>query len=165
MKRLEIGVWHGMAILMLIFSVSGRAFGAEADRTLSDSSALSKVSSSWQDQLKDQLSREDDMEGHAGLSEKVDAAMEKLMREINKESRAHASHTGATGPFSDLGAMQQMDRSFFLGPSPAGESVTQGGHCPAGAPVKAYDVSAINVEITLNQWPDYHPGYMYALTE
>jgi FtsP/CotA-like multicopper oxidase with cupredoxin domain len=31
--------------------------------------------------------------------------------------------------------------------------------------VKAYDVSAINVEITLNQWLDYHPGYMYVLTE
>src|SRR5690606_27897064 len=25
--------------------------------------------------------------------------------------------------------------------------------------------SAINVEITLNQWLDYYPGYMYVLTE
>ncbi|MFM7841314.1 MAG: multicopper oxidase domain-containing protein, partial [Nitrospira sp.] len=32
-------------------------------------------------------------------------------------------------------------------------------------PVKTYDISAINVEITLNQWLDFYPGYMYALTE
>ncbi|MCA9421603.1 MAG: hypothetical protein KC592_11310, partial [Nitrospira sp.] len=32
-------------------------------------------------------------------------------------------------------------------------------------PVRNYDVSAINVEISLNQWLDYYPGYMYALTE
>ncbi len=34
-----------------------------------------------------------------------------------------------------------------------------------GAPVRAYDISAINVEISLNQWLDYYPGYMYVLTE
>nr|MBA3968144.1 hypothetical protein [Nitrospirales bacterium] len=28
-----------------------------------------------------------------------------------------------------------------------------------------YDISAINAEITLNQWLDYYPGYMYVLTE
>jgi hypothetical protein len=31
--------------------------------------------------------------------------------------------------------------------------------------VKQYDVSAINVEITLNMWLDFYPGYMYVLTE
>ena len=41
----------------------------------------------------------------------------------------------------------------------------KGGLCPKTAPVRNYDVSAINVEITLNQWLDYYPGYMYALTE
>src|SRR3970040_2955137 len=59
----------------------------------------------------------------------------------------------------------QMYKSYFLGPAPAGETVAAGGHCPTGVPVKEYDVSAINVEITLNQWLDYHPGYMYVLTE
>ena len=40
-----------------------------------------------------------------------------------------------------------------------------GGRCPASAPVKQYNVSAINVEISLNRWLDFYPGYMYALTE
>jgi len=31
--------------------------------------------------------------------------------------------------------------------------------------VRRYDVSAINVEITLNRWLDFYPGYMYVLTE
>ena len=47
-----------------------------------------------------------------------------------------------------------------------GEPVSNtGGLCPANAPVKHYDISAINAEITLNQWLDYYPGYMYVLTE
>lgn len=45
------------------------------------------------------------------------------------------------------------------------ESVTQGGRCPAGVPVKSYDISAINVEITLSRFLDYFPGYLYVLTE
>jgi FtsP/CotA-like multicopper oxidase with cupredoxin domain len=45
------------------------------------------------------------------------------------------------------------------------ESVTEGGRCPAAAPVKNFDVSAINVEITLSRFLDYFPGYLYVLTE
>ena len=44
-------------------------------------------------------------------------------------------------------------------------ALTGGGKCPATAPVKQYNVSAINVEITLNQWLDFYPGYMYMLDE
>ena len=35
----------------------------------------------------------------------------------------------------------------------------------SSAPVKIYDITAINVEITLNQWGDYYPGYMFVLTK
>jgi len=48
---------------------------------------------------------------------------------------------------------------------PRTEPVSQGGRCPANAPVRQYNVSAINVEITLNQWLDFYPGYMYTLAE
>ena len=41
----------------------------------------------------------------------------------------------------------------------------KGGRCPSTAPVKEYDISAINAEITLNAWLDYYPGVMYVLTE
>ncbi|MBI3622215.1 MAG: multicopper oxidase domain-containing protein [Nitrospirae bacterium] len=123
------------------------------------------ASPEWQEQLKAQLSREDSMEGRAGLSDKVDTAMQKLMNEI-AEGTNHAGHEGGSeGGFGGMASMQQMDRSFFLGPSNAAESVATGGHCPKGAPRKEFDITAINVEITLNQWLDYHPGYMYALTE
>ena len=44
-------------------------------------------------------------------------------------------------------------------------AMTGGGKCPATAPVKQYNVSAVNVEITLNQWLDFYPGYMYVLDE
>ncbi|MBK9113935.1 MAG: hypothetical protein IPM88_20405 [Nitrospira sp.] len=34
---------------------------------------------------------------------------------------------------------------------------------PGQGPLRTYDVSAINVEITLNMWLDFYPGYMYVL--
>jgi hypothetical protein len=120
---------------------------------------------SWQGRFKEQIAREDSMEGREGHADRVDAAMQKLMDEISKGTNQHAGHSGAAGPFSDMGMMQQMDRSFFLGPTTVAESVTGAGRCPKNAPVREYDISAINVEITLNQWLDYHPGYMYVLTE
>jgi hypothetical protein len=41
-----------------------------------------------------------------------------------------------------------------------------GARCPASAPVRQYDISAINVEISLNWWLNFsYPGYMYVLTE
>src|SRR5574341_2331867 len=43
--------------------------------------------------------------------------------------------------------------------------LASGGKCPAGVPAKQYDVSMINVEITLNRWLDFFPGYMYVLTQ
>ena len=43
--------------------------------------------------------------------------------------------------------------------------MSEGGKCPAGVPTRQYDISMINVEITLNRWQDYYPGYMYVLTE
>ena len=47
-----------------------------------------------------------------------------------------------------------------------GEPVSaSGGKCPANVPDEKYDVSMINIEITLNRWLDYYPGYMYVLTE
>jgi hypothetical protein len=41
-----------------------------------------------------------------------------------------------------------------------------GGACPPGAPSRSYNVSAINVQITMNKFLDYDPlGRMYVLTE
>lgn len=156
-------LWRAATVaLLLILSEKGGAF-AGGDHTHPE--AQPTASSGWEQKLKEQVAREDQAEGHAGHSDQVDAAMNKLMDEISKGMNQHAEHTGGAGAFGGMANMQQMDRSFFLGPTTTAETVTGGGHCPKGAPVKEYDISAINVEITLNQWLDYHPGYMYVLSE
>ncbi|MEW6324959.1 MAG: multicopper oxidase domain-containing protein [Nitrospirota bacterium] len=147
----------------LLLAVNGDLF-AEGEHQHGASDAVQVANASdWEAQLKEQLAREDQMEGRAGHSQKVEAAMQKLMDEIFQGTNDHAAHTGE-GAFGGMAMMQQMDRSFFLGPTGVAESITQGGRCPKNAPRKEYDITAINVEITLNQWLDYHPGYMYALT-
>ncbi|HEU5001234.1 MAG TPA: multicopper oxidase domain-containing protein [Actinomycetota bacterium] len=53
----------------------------------------------------------------------------------------------------------------FLLRAAQGESVRPGPACPAGAPVRSYDVAAIGVDITLNRYLDHDPlGEMFALT-
>ena len=50
--------------------------------------------------------------------------------------------------------------------SETGESVYQGAKCAADAPVRGFDVAAINVEISLNRFLDYDPqGRMYVLEQ
>ena len=58
-----------------------------------------------------------------------------------------------------------QDGSSWLLMTDAGKGepvLSSGGKCPAGVPTKTYDVSMINIEITLNRWLDFYPGYMYA---
>jgi hypothetical protein len=53
-----------------------------------------------------------------------------------------------------------------VAPAPAAstEAEVTAAACPAGAPVRSYDVSAINVSMTLNRFGDRDPGaFMYAL--
>ena len=46
------------------------------------------------------------------------------------------------------------------------ESVSRVGQkCPADIPRRVFDITAINVEITLNQYHDFYPGYMYVLSD
>ncbi len=47
----------------------------------------------------------------------------------------------------------------------ATDSVRRGHRCPADVTKRVFDVTAINVDITLNQYHDFYPGYMYVLTE
>ncbi|MCG3116386.1 MAG: multicopper oxidase domain-containing protein [Candidatus Manganitrophus sp. SA1] len=156
-------LWRAASMALLLI-LSGKE-GAVAGGDHTHPEAQPVASSGWEEKLKEQIAREDQAEGRAGHSDRVDAAMNKLMDEISKGMKQHGEHAGGSGPFEGMSMMQQMDRSYFLGPASTGESVTDGGRCPKGAPVKEYDISAINVEITLNQWLDYHPGYMYVLTE
>ncbi|MEW6325559.1 MAG: multicopper oxidase domain-containing protein, partial [Nitrospirota bacterium] len=163
---------HGMTIIAALIgsllplgpALIPAATAGEEHQHAATAVAQPQELSSWEEQFKAQLEREDAAGGRAGHREQVEQAMKKLMDEIAKGTGGHSTHA-SQGPYSDAAMAQQMDKSYFLGPTGVGETVTAGGRCPKGAPVKAYDVSAINVEITLNQWLDYHPGYMYVLTE
>jgi hypothetical protein len=88
-----------------------------------------------------------------------------LMDRLKGKIKEHASPASSGGGFHDSWAGHQLGQSYLLGPSEAGAQVFKGAHCPSNVPVKSYDISAINVEVTLNQWGDYYPGYMFALTE
>ncbi|MEW6681557.1 MAG: multicopper oxidase domain-containing protein [Nitrospirota bacterium] len=137
---------------------------SRAETGAADGNGQHRSNQSWEQRLADQVSDEYAAEGRAGHREQVEAAMQRLMEEIAQGGGGHGHHA-PQGAFSRTGAMQQMDRSFFLGPSSKGETVTAGGHCPKSAPKKEFDISAINVENPLNRWMDFHPGYMYVLTE
>lgn len=59
----------------------------------------------------------------------------------------------------------EAGEGFTLGTPPA-ETVYPGALCPLGAPVRKYDIVAINVEITLNRYLDYEPqGRMFVLEQ
>ncbi len=57
------------------------------------------------------------------------------------------------------------DEGLVLGQETS-ESVYQGGRCQADAPVRALDLVAINIEISLNRFLDFDPiGRMYVLEQ
>jgi hypothetical protein len=107
------------------------------------------------------------MEGRAERAASVERQHNRLMEQMGKEMGHQEPNTGA---FNTMSMMHQYgagkNANGLLLSNPDVEPVSmKGGLCPLTAPVRDYDISAINVEITLNQWLDFYPGYMYVLTE
>ena len=130
------------------------------------SHAAAGNSPAWAEQLKGQTVMENVLEGHPDRPMKVDLQHQRLMRQI--ESQAQSQET--SGGYNSMSTMHQYagqeGASFLLASDNKTEPIaTGGGRCPSAAPVKKYDVSMIAIEITLNQWLDFYPGYMYILTE
>jgi len=120
----------------------------------------------WLDKLEKQIDYEEMMSGLQGRREKLERTFRDMKKKFVDQVQEHVSPASAGGGFHDSWAAHQMGQSYLLGPSPtAAKGSIGGGHCSSSAPVKAYDITAINVEITLNQWGDYYPGYMFALTK
>ena len=119
----------------------------------------------WAQKLKGQTIVEDAMAGRANRSSLVEMQHNRLMEQMTRQ--VQVGQTTNTGMFNGMSTMHQYDgQGYLLASQPDMEPVkVVGGRCPSTAPVKAYDISAINVEITLNQWLDMYPGYMYVLTE
>ena len=127
--------------------------------------AMSHPSPEWAEKLKGQTIVEDAMEGHAERTSMVDRQHQRVMEQMAKDADVQRT----SGYFNNMNMMHQYgagSQDVLLMSQTGEEPVsTQGGQCPAGTPVRRYDVSAINVEITLNRWLDFYPGYMYVLTE
>ena len=119
----------------------------------------------WLEKLETQLDYEDMMGGMEGSQQKLDKTFMNLMDQLQDKLKEHAAPASSGGGFHDSWAAHQLGQSYLLGPSEVTDKVFKGAHCPSGAPVKALDISAINVEVTLNQWGDYYPGYMFVLTK
>jgi len=119
----------------------------------------------WLEKLENQVDHEELMGGMEGRQDKMDQTFMKVMDQLKSKLKEHASPASSGGGFHDSWAAHQLGQSYLLGPTEAAAKVYKGAHCPSTAPVKLYNVSAINVEITLNQWGDYYPGYMYVLDE
>ncbi len=124
----------------------------------------------WAEALKGQTLVEEAIEGRAGRSEQVELQHHRLMRQMDQQMAEQAQAQWTSGGYNSMSMMHQYmgqdGSSFLLMSDSKVEPVSaSGGRCPAYAPVKHYDVSMIEAEITLNRWLDFYPGYMYVLTE
>jgi manganese oxidase len=88
------------------------------------------------------------------LQEKMARAVEQIERQVQSK-----------GPFQGAGAHAMQQGVLLVAEDQDKVKVLPGSLCPASAPVRAFDVTAIVVEITLNRFGDFFPGYMYTLTE
>ncbi|MBI3809779.1 MAG: hypothetical protein HY284_04890, partial [Nitrospirae bacterium] len=108
-----------------------------------------QTSPAWAEKLKGQTVVEDAMEGRADRAVKVDLQHQRLMRQMESQAQAQ----GTSGGYNTMSSMHQYagqeGASFLLASQTGSEPVKMdGGRCPASAPVKAYDVSMIAIEIT-----------------
>jgi FtsP/CotA-like multicopper oxidase with cupredoxin domain len=87
---------------------------------------------------------------------------ERMMEEV-KRQQEFVNKKGGYASGADSHMMQQG--VLLVADDPAKVSVTAGSRCPANAPVKTLDVTAISIEITLSRFLDFYPGYMYVLSE
>jgi len=117
----------------------------------------------WLEKLETQVDYEEMMSGMEGRQDRLDKTFMQLMDRLQDKIKEHATPASTGGGFHDSWSAHQLQQSYLLGPTEATEKVFKGAHCTSNAPVKKYEISAINVEITLNQWGDYYPGYTYAL--
>lgn len=162
LMRPALGLTVGMMSTVLLTGTLSHAGSPAAGH---DHTPGLQGSPAWTEQLKGQTIIEDVMEGHPERTAMMERQHQRVMDQMQTD--ATAQRTG--GFFNDVNMMHQYGaggQDIVLMSQAGGEPVSDmGGRCPASAPVKRYEVSAINVEISLNRWLDFYPGYMYALTE
>ncbi|HJU04063.1 MAG TPA: multicopper oxidase domain-containing protein, partial [Nitrospiraceae bacterium] len=167
---MAVAVWSVGISATLWAETSGRHAGGEHEQSagvapVTMNHAMSHQTPEWAEQLKGQTIVEDAMEGHPERTGMVERQHQRFMQQMERDAEAQRT----SGLFNDMSMMHQYgagNQDYLLMSQTGTEPVSNlGGRCPAKAPVRQYDISAINVEITLNRWMDYYPGYMYVLTE
>lgn len=146
---------------------AGTLLAGESPETMIHKTGMTHQNTpAWAERLKGQTIVENAIEGRAERAALVEKQFEKMMQQIAKETAGSPN----AGAYNNMSTMHQYGAgmgNYLLASESEVEPVAMkgGGLCPQTAPVRHYDISAIDVEITLNQWLDYYPGYMYALTE
>ncbi len=161
-----LGLVAGAALLCLPLAASAEPPFSHAGHTAAQHTAMSYQAPGWTEQLKGQTILENTMEGQPDRAAMVERQHQRIM--LQMETDAQAQHVNG-GNYTRMSMMHQYGaggQDLLLMSDPQAEPVSvRGGRCPASAPVKQYDISAINVEISINQWLDYYLGYMYVLAE
>ncbi len=168
--RLALGLQAALLSISLAAIPAMAEGGATAHEHQAQATPVSQSGTSWQEALVGQTKVEEAIEGRAGRSEQVELQHHRLMDRMQNQMQQDAAAQQTSGGYNNMSMMHQYmgqdGSSFLLASDFSVEPVAgTGGRCPAGVPVKQYDVSMIAVEITLNQWLDFYPGYMYVLTE
>ena len=166
-QRRSRAAWKYVLGAMLPTVCIGAFHVASAEPT--DLHAAAHNQPAWAEQLKGQTIVEDAKEGHVERTAMMERQHQRIMEKINEQMVHDAEVQRTGGQYNNINMMHQYgagNQDLLLMSNPSAEPVSMGGgRCPASAPVRSYDVSAINVEITLNMWLDFYPGYMYVLTE
>ena len=166
-QRRSRAAWKYLLGAMLPTVCIGAFHVASAEPT--DLHAAAHNQPAWAEQLKGQTIVEDAKEGHVERTAMMERQHQRIMEKINEQMVHDAEVQRTGGQYNNINMMHQYgagNQDLLLMSNPSAEPVSMGGgRCPANAPVRTYDVSAINVEITLNMWLDFYPGYMYVLTE
>ncbi len=144
-------------------------FAAGTNQPSHDGHATPVAMPGWTQDLKGQTVVEDAIEGRADRSEKIEIQHHRLMRRLEEQAQAGRAGADTSGAFNDMSMMHQYmgqdGSSFLLATRGKGEPAGTAGQVSVRGPDQHYDISMINVEITLNRWLDYYPGYMYVLTQ
>lgn len=161
-----LGVIAGGALVCLPLTASAEN-QSHAGHAAAQQTAMSHQLPSWAEQLKGQTIVEDAMAGKPERSAMVEQQHQRIMEHLAQDPQVQQVNTGMFNTQTMMHQYGAGGQDMLLMSDPRVEPVALngGGKCPAGAPVKQYNVSAINVEITLNQWLDFYPGYMYTLDE
>jgi FtsP/CotA-like multicopper oxidase with cupredoxin domain len=145
-------------ILMLLAGIqSGNGGEPESTRRHNDSQTNVTSHSSMME-MSDLMSKAD------APDTETENAGPLMMNHLMNKSDEMMSESGNSGLYKTSSDAHAAMEGILLKAN-TNETVTAGKRCPTGAPVKSFDITAINIEITMNRFLQFYPGYMYVLTE